>query len=740
MTRVDLVSRIGARIGRCSLIAAVLTFAGGFASPSARADVTLIPPPETGPKTVNLTKVGNTWEMRDAQSNKLIMQERNAVPQTQVWDTLVQRVVEIRPQPTGYDMVVTFSNPTDQARPAGALYAGMFTLGPSVTYFDFRYGSQPVQADFATYVGQQFNYPDSQYAPVWVFMNGEYAVGVSILYPMLSYEHDLRIGLMNPTGSNDGEGGKGWGISAKISNKGTEPWDQQLPFSAMIPPGQERTYVLCVRVSHNPGEWARTLLPYRRYFRESYGGVTYRREGKPLQPVVIAENSYLEPSNKLGFTYIASRRPDVFGWKPWADALKQAPKGNIQMLWAPSGIYYEQAALNFPFQMTTHWQSDPKLATALDPVIGLKAVGSAGVPLGLWWGRSVEVATEWEPAEMPTLDVTDSAQREIAFREMDLAVQAGVTVVGLDTFSPGRVQLARLYMWLHDLRERYPTVRFIVEPNACDLLHSLAGSFISGWKDATNPGNIEGLYRVNVPHALADFLLPGHETFLAFRYNGYREYFNINPTPELIQQDMEKFAAMGFTPAIFEELGGLPTVQIARTWETTVPADLRLSPAVHPLKSDITTALGSTFRPTDRDTGSSSSRGSDNGATSSSGVSTFTRAVLAGGSPAKQAPAKNPESGSAESSVNTIVNGGGGGRGAAPGSPSSVQRALTSSSRTNSSVSEALNRAGFFGALSGKAAGKGSKSKTASGPIKVVTSKTSGQPSQTASADKDAAE
>ncbi|MCG3123731.1 MAG: hypothetical protein GIKADHBN_02152 [Phycisphaerales bacterium] len=705
------------------LIAGVFTLASAA---FAAAGQDYIPEPETGPKIVNMTKVGSKWEMRDAESGKLIMQERNCVPQTQGFAPEVQRDIEIRVQPSGYDMIVTFTNPTGVPKPAGSLYSGMFTLGPAITFFDFRYGSQPMPANFATFVGQHYNYPDSQYAPVWVITNGEYAVGVSLIYPMLEFQHDARMGLMNPTGSNSGEGGPGWGIAARISNRGTEPPEQRLPFESMIPPGQQRTYVLSVRVTNNPSEWTRTLLPYRKYFRKTFGGVTYRRDGRLLQPVVVAETSYLEPSNPMGFTWIASRRPDIFGWKPWAEALKQTPRDQIQMLWAPSGLYYERADENFPFQMTTHWQSSAKLATALDPTNGLKSAADAGVPLGLWWGRSIEVPDKWEPTSIVDFDPDNPDHRAAAFAEMDLAVQAGVTFVGLDTFNPGRTQVAKLYSWLHEMRVRYPKVKFIVEPNACDMLHTLAGSFISGWKDQTPPETPEGLYRVTAPHALADFLLPGHETFLGFRYNGYRQYFNIQPTPDLIEEDIRKFAAMGYTPVLFEDMSTAPPVPITRTWESTVPHDLRLSPAIYPLRGSPALAIGQSYRPAEPETAAKGSKGGGEGAGNDGGSGVSTIARVYGTKPTRQTE-QQQQQGTAGSSVNTIVNSK---STSAPGSPVD---ALSSTTNGAGTAAQALERAGFFTALPSTAK---SKAKVSSKPIKVVTSKSS-EPTKTAGADGD---
>jgi len=293
-------------------------------------------------------------------------------------------------------------------------------------------------------------------------------------------------------------------------------------------------------------------------------------------------------------------------------------------------------------------------------------------------------------------------------------VQAGVTWVGLDTFSPGRVQVADLYDWLIDLRTRYPGVRFIVEPNACDLLHSVAGSFISGWKDDKHPGTIDGLYRVNAPHTLADFILPGHETFLAFRYNGYRQYFNINPTPQIIEEDMRRFAQLGYTPAIFEDKNDIAPVTVARTWETSVPHDLRLSPAVHPLRGRSAVALGGAFRPTERDSSAFTGRGGgghDSGSSSSfAGVGTVMRS-LAGRQGLANDVENQDQPGLALSTVNTIVN-----------------------STRASPATQALNRAGSFGALpsANSPKSKGSKPKSST-PIRVVTSKTTA-PTKTAAA------
>lgn len=590
---------------RSALLGAVAVFGGVSA---ARGQ--LIPATESGPAIVTLQQVSKNWEMRDAQSGKLLMQQRNCVPLSISIDPQVQRVVEMHPQPSGYDMVVTFKNPTDQARAGGRFFAGMFTLGPNVTYYDFRYNSNPVDAAFSTYVGQAFNYPDSSYSPVWVMKNAEYAVGVSVLYPILEYGHDCRVGMMNPSGSNSGEGGPGWGIECRTANYGNEDGWSTIPHPAVIPPKSERTYVLSVRVTKNPDEWVRTLTPYRDFFRARYGGVTYKRDTRPVKPEIVAESSYLAPDNQLGFAWIASRRPDKFGWQPWVSALKGESAYTSLMLWAPSGLYYNNRANNFPFQMTSHWLTNNNMAEALDPVKGLKSVADSGKIVGLWWGRSVQYASEWDPAAMEPFDPDNPAHRAAALHEMDLATEAGVTLVGLDTFNPGYVSISKLYPWLRDLRRTYPKVRFVVEPNACDLLHTLAASYIAGWTDDTPPTKYEDLYRIKNPHYLADFLLPGHETWAGFRYNGHKKYFGMTVDQALLEKDSQHFAEMGYVPAIFEGLNN-PPGSVAASWATTVPADLRLSANPYPLgwvtDAGRQYALAAAFKPDSSDGGSTNS-------------------------------------------------------------------------------------------------------------------------------------
>jgi hypothetical protein len=117
----------------------------------------------------------------------------------------------------------------------------------------------------------------------------------------------------------------------------------------------------------------------------------------------------------------------------------------------------------------------------------------------------------------------------------------------------------------------------MMESRPCDVLHTLAGSVLNGWTDVTPPQSPEDLYSIKHPLWLADFLLPGHETWAVYRYSEWVQYYNIKADPDRVIADMRRHAAMGFTP-LMQAPGDIPptTIDVANSWEETVPLDLQL--------------------------------------------------------------------------------------------------------------------------------------------------------------------
>ncbi|MCG3124287.1 MAG: hypothetical protein GIKADHBN_02744 [Phycisphaerales bacterium] len=544
-------------------------------SHAAARPVDVVPPPEGGPTVTDLSLVGGKYELRDVSNGRLIMQQRNALPLVTVMDSQVTSTLKINEQPAGYDMVVTFTNPTNSQLRLGTIYVGMLTVGADIEYLDIRHTSIWRPASFSTFVGKGYTYPDDLYSPAYIIRGPEYAVGVSMRYPIIEYDHDVRVATMNPSGGNSGEGGPGWGAGFRLSNPDNCPPTQAMRHPGFLPAKTSRTYVVSVRVSRDRQDWMPTMLPYLKYFRGMYGGVSYKRDGRPILPVGIADSVNQEPGNLDGYGDPNIRRPDIFGWGPWADRLVDQQGYHSLMLWAPSGMYFHNPQYNYPFQITSRWNVLPTLATAFDPDIGLPRVRASGKTLGLWWGRSLDVSTVWDPATVTPLNPNNPVHVQLAREEIEGAVDAGVGLIGLDTCNPSINGIRNAYTWIKYLRENYPDMRFIAEPSPCDILHSLIGGVLPGWTTETTPKTLAECYPYRNPHYMADLLLPGHESVMSYRYNNQADYFDYTPSDLEVDQDIRWFASMGYTPMLWTPVETAGDVVAAESWMWTVPGWMR---------------------------------------------------------------------------------------------------------------------------------------------------------------------
>lgn len=568
-----------ARRWRCAALCQSLLITLGLALAPASSVAQQIPPPESGTSTVHVKLVNaKQIEIRDATTNAPIVLAKG-LGLVEYLDPAVRLTIQLQPQPTGADVVMNFHNTSDVPKGLGMINMGILTLGSTVTYQDIRQTCEPVVANMATYVGKSWPYPADMYCPAWVVSNGAYHVGVSLQYPVLSYKHDAVIGLSTPKGSlANGEGGAGWAVNFLLSTIGPAAW-QQVQYGAEIQPGERRTYVMSVRVQPKAREWVRTLLPYRNYFRSLYGGVMYTRNPKPVVGMGFSDVIYLSNDNPFGFS--SAYRPDRNGFTKHVNEIKtNLPGWSSVMVWLPSGVYRNHRENNFPSQFVSTWLNWPVTSTsAFDQTNGLASISRSGKDFGLWWGNSTKVAMDWDPASLVDFDPDNADHVERALHELDIAAKAGATTIGLDTFSHVHTPIWKGYGWLAAMRLRYPHMRFVTEPSMCDVMHTLAPTFISAWNDATQPPDEEGLYLVKHPNYIADFLLPGHEIWAGFRYNGLVEYFGKQPNPARVVADIKRFSDYGYVALIQSTINVSTGVVAAKSWNTTVPSDIRASEA-----------------------------------------------------------------------------------------------------------------------------------------------------------------
>lgn len=534
--------------------------------------------PKGGEQGLLIDVIDETIEIRDGQSDEPILMPRKLRLAYDYKGLSLKPKVDIKPREDGFDLVYHFENTSDQPKPLGGMGVGFFTLGPKVSYLKPEGAVGTATADIRKFESDSFVYPTRSYSPVMALWNERVAVGVSVLYPVDEYQHDVRVALVSADepASDSLPGGRGWAVDVRLSNLGDERDTGTLKYSAQMRPGEVREYTIAVRVSKRADQWARTLVPYREYFASRYGGVSYDRDSRPVMPWAIAEAGSQNGQNPLGFFGPVQWRPDIFGWSQVIKSinLNTSSFGRV-VLMAPGGLYPTQTAHNPPFQMATPWRQNPQLVQALDPERGLRGLTRHKRQLGLWWGNSIRPSKTWDSPEMQVLDIASMQHRELARAELDTAVEAGAKLIVLGDCSPEVLPAWQIASWVRVLKEQYPGVKFVVAPISCDLVHAIAPGVVQGWGEPKLAKSTGDLLAVKGPHLLADFLLPGHETWASFEYSAHRSIFKVQPTVATVLRDMRQVASCGYVP-FFMELGGDGRhIKAASTWETSVPADLQ---------------------------------------------------------------------------------------------------------------------------------------------------------------------
>lgn len=532
-----------------------------------------VPPPESGTQTMRSRLVNNMVEMIDTRDGTIVVSPQSmALHVPTPTSAGVIPTIELQEQPTGFDLIYNFTNTSGTARSLGKLQIGVVNLGENIRFRDFTKSGAERTTDYS-YVAPAPLYPAWIYSPVVVMGNSKYTVGVSIQYPLLEYKHQVRPMMYSPGGSTmNGPAGRGWAVEYRLNNFGDEVGLGRIDRAASIRPGETRTYVVSVRVTDADDAWQRTLLPYRGFFRSTYGGVHYQRDPRPVNCVVLASSDHVTADNPLGFGQMRQYRPDVGGWRVVVDEIRRPRNWPRVMVWMCSGTY--QYSRDDEWHFTSRWLTNPRLAEALDPAVGFPTIPAMGRELGLWWTESQRYSAGRDALAL------FSRQKQVhvksAFRELDLAVRAGATMIGLDTFHDYATPAWEHYYWLRDMQERFPKVTFITEPIACDVVHTLAPTFLQHWAYTQPPQRAEDVYPITTPHFLADFLLPGHETWGGMRYVDYRQFYGEHPSTEKILQDMASIAAMGYVPAFPEaiDLSSSALFNAAESWQVTLPEDL----------------------------------------------------------------------------------------------------------------------------------------------------------------------
>ncbi len=442
----------------------------------------------------------------------------------------------------GYDLIFHFNNTTGDTSGIGDFYVAGFRFDTTEVYVrDFHNdGDEDTlfhNPDTPSYYGGGQNYPRSQYAPVSVLGNDVYTVGVSFQYPLTDYKHDIFMRTESP-GGHPSSSGKNWQVHIMANRDEGAGEHRPMKYDPFgdIRPEEERTYRISVRFKYRNDHcrpWLTLLEPYKNYFHQLYGDqVSYTRDNRPIAGHHSAFTADTSASNPYGFRGDYPR-PDIVGYGPYARSMNEYLQRNGYhriMLWTPTGVYKKFYKMNYTFKFTSHWQEGDTLLFPRsyghnmgDATDSLQLVPQSGHQLGLWWGRSTTVMTDWDTTDAELLNPDDSVHIAKAFHELDLAVQAGATMIGLDAFPA--IPAWDAYRWLQMLKEHAPGVQFVVEQGSADLLHSRAPFFYYS-------------ERLSNAHYLANYLLKGNEIWAHVRYD----------SAVSCHQEQQRVAGLGYVP------------------------------------------------------------------------------------------------------------------------------------------------------------------------------------------------
>lgn len=390
-------------------------------------------------------------------------------------------VSNIIPKDGGFDITYTISNPTNQAHTLPDLMLTGNMLGSEIEYLEHHFGNTFIGLSAAgtdAVYAPSRQYPRVLYSPVMIARNSQLAMGISLLYPMMEYQHQIRTRFFRPANQSD--------------------WVAIFTLEGEMPAGAQRSYTVTVRYGLK-NDWIHTLRPYRDYFWSMYGQTPrYEQDLRPVYRYAVSLSEWNTADNPRGFRPWI--RPDQNGWKDEVDViLDLLERSDFQRitLVTPSGTYRHHPDNNMPPQFMSAWPSAMK-----DTAHELNRIRDAGVEVTAWWGRSAQVADKWDDDVLEEFEPSDPTHANLMRQEMILAAQRGFDGVGLDFFR--RMPPWKALPWLEELRAIAPNAHFVAEPACYDVLHLQTPV----WVQAEH---------LPMPHYMADYLIPTREIWAHLR-------------------------------------------------------------------------------------------------------------------------------------------------------------------------------------------------------------------------------
>lgn len=383
------------------------------------------------------------------------------------------------------------------------------------------------------------SYPSDIYSPVMGIRTDDVFLGSSMIYSPLDQKKEVTLDYRYiPSESTWSMRYRLWDENniANLRDGRTKP--------AVFAPGERMTFAIAVTVAE-PSQWVTAFRPYRDFFRETYGNVRYQSNREPIYATSLGLSSRITPSNPRGYVVsgpTGSGRLDLIGWRGFHQHMLQElqPLGYRRfMLWHVSGSYKQHRNMNMVWEITSSWS--PVMYETADE---LRQLQRSGFTVGFWWGRAFSISGGFDSGRRHAWDPGNDEDNAAAFRELDLAYEMGVRMIGLDAtprriysgeLTPGSDVLYRQIFPM--LYERYPQMHWVIEPAPCDYLHVWGSSFM--WS-----GEVHG------PTEFADYLVPGHESHAVMKRDRPLRGQDDRDS-HMDTRLLDQYIQWGYTPIVF---------------------------------------------------------------------------------------------------------------------------------------------------------------------------------------------
>lgn len=517
--------------------------------------------------------------------------------------------VTFTPLTDGFDIDYDYDNQTGEIRSLGEFVIDGIRFGEDVTFEDMRITDRndpPLvidpafgpEDDFAfgeAIAGSEFKtaYPVNWFVPCFVIRDSNYTIGISVLYPILDYQHRVRFSVVSDHARD--QIGRTWTVRIRLNpSNGTNNGGAQFVEQGELDPGEQASYRVSVRVMRNDDPaWTTTLMPYRDHFQNLYGAVDYwhGRDPRPVRGEFPTRKYAIDTcSGDLGywddpedtspyFDAVMNPRTPGVGWRAWTDNFKDttATLGYERlMVWRMCGEFTkyfpcpDHQRYNLPFIFASNMPligNDEPMPG--DSYLMLNEVPAAGVNFGLYWGRAgqpmapVNSLDDWNleytvgPPEEgmvftnDPIDIGDPIDQGLAYNEFRTALEAGAQWVGLDATS----QFAPwdLVTWMNALAadamtEGFGQIRLTHEPFRNDFLITTFPAMQVGDRLGDLPGGARPPFIT-----MCDFLAPGHEVYSIINGSPNRDEVKpewVNGTPAFRIARAHEHATWGFVPVM----------------------------------------------------------------------------------------------------------------------------------------------------------------------------------------------